>query len=112
MSKRLALHTNSGLRVIAPSEIVYCEAENNYTRFFLTDKKIILTSRTIKEYEETLSGHDIVRVHKSYLVNLQYVREYHSPNDLLILKNGTTIPVSRRRKHEVLELMKASGKSK
>lgn len=106
---RLALRTNTGLRLALPSEILYCEADNNYTRFFLTDDKIILTSRTIKDYEETLSGHDIVRVHKSYLVNLHYIIEYNNQNDTLLLKNKTIIPVSRRRRHEVMELLK-SGK--
>ena len=106
---RLALHTHTGLRLVTPSEIIYCEAENNYTRFFLSDQKIIITSRTIKEYEETLSGHDFIRVHKSYLINLHYATEYNNQADTILLKTGTSVPVSRRRKHEVLELLKSGG---
>ena len=103
---RLALHTSTGLRLVTPSEIIHCEAENNYTRFFLSDKKIILTSTTIKEYEETLRSHDFIRVHKSYLVNLQYISEFNNQTDTILLKNGIQVPVSRRRKHEVLEMLK------
>ncbi len=104
---RLALHTAAGLRLVTAPEIIYCQAENNYTRFFLTDEKMIITSRTIKDYAETLSEHNIIRVHKSYLVNLEYVSAYSNESDILLLKNGTEVPVSRRRKHEVTEKLKA-----
>lgn len=107
---RLALNTPAGLRLVLPSEIVYCEGENNYTRIFLADGMMIHTSRTIKEYEQTLRGHEIIRVHKSYLVNLLYVTEYNNEHDTILLKNEKLIPVSRRKKSEVLELLKGCGR--
>jgi two-component system LytT family response regulator len=104
---RLALHTHAGVRLATPSEIIYCEAENNYTRLFLSDGKVVTVSRTIKDYEETLNGHDFIRVHKSYLVNLLSVIAYNNQDDTLLLKNGIVVPVSRRRQHEVLEAFKS-----
>lgn len=107
---RLALNTPSGMRLVMPSEIVYCEGENNYTRIHLADGTVILTSKTIKDYEQTLKEHDIMRVHKSYLVNLLQVSEYNNEADNILLKNGIVIPVSRRKKSEVLDLLRSTGK--
>lgn len=102
---RLALHTHQGLKLVSPQEIVRCEANNNYTTFFLTDKSTITTSRTIKEYEEILSEHDFVRVHKSHLVNLHFIDLLTNKNHLLLM-DKTPIEVSRRRRPELVEILK------
>lgn len=102
---RLALQTHNGIRLVSPSDITRCEGCNNYTHFFLTDNTVIITSRTIKEYEETLEGHNFLRVHKSHLVNLDYIEEITSENKL-VLKNKVSIEVSRRRKPELLEALR------
>jgi two-component system LytT family response regulator len=82
-----------------------CEGHNNYTHFFLTDKTTIISSKTIKEYEDILSDHNFLRVHKSHLVNLAFVHEL-TPEYKIILKNKTVIEVSRRRKPEIAEALK------
>lgn len=102
---RLALQTHNGIRLVSTSDVIRCEGHNNYTHFFLTDNSVIVTSRTIKEYEEILSGYHFMRVHKSHLVNLEYVEELSSEHKL-ILKNKTSIEVSRRRKPDVVEALR------
>jgi two-component system LytT family response regulator len=101
---RLALQTRSGIKLVSPSEIVRCEGHNNYTHFFLTDNTVIITSRTIKEYDEILSGHNFLRVHKSHLVNLSFV-EALTPDHKIVMKNKVAIEVSRRRRPDVVEAM-------
>jgi len=102
---RLALHTHHGLKLVTPQEIVRCEASNNYTIFYLTDNTSITTSKTIKEYEEILAEYNFVRVHKSHLVNLSFVEQLTNKHQLL-LSNKTLVDVSRRRKSELLEVLK------
>ena len=102
---RLALQTHNGIRLVSPSDITRCEGRNNYTHFFLADNTVIVTSKTIKEYEEILSGYNFLRVHKSHLVNLDFVGEL-TPDHRLILKNKISIEVSRRRRPDVVEALR------
>ena len=102
---KLALRTNSGIRLLLPSEIIHCDAFNNYSKFFLTDGSSITTTKTIKEYEELLTAHSFIRTHKSHLVNISYIKEI-TDDSFLILKNGTKIEISRRKKEKVKELFK------
>lgn len=101
---RLALQTRNGIKLVSPSEIVRCEGHSNYTHFFLTDSSVIITSKTIKEYEEILSGYNFLRIHKSHLVNLSFVEEL-TPEHKLIMKNKVVIEVSRRRRPDLVEAM-------
>jgi len=102
---RLALHTHNGLKLVTPQEIIRCEASNNYTIFYLTNNTSITTSKTIKEYEEILGEYNFVRVHKSHLVNLNFVEQLTNKHQLL-LSNKTLVDVSRRRKSELMEVLK------
>ena len=102
---RLALHTHHGLKLVTPQDIIRCEASNNYTIFYLTDNTSITTSKTIKEYEEILSEYNFVRVHKSHLVNLSFVEQLTNKQQLL-LSNKTLVDVSRRRRSELMEVLK------
>lgn len=102
---RLALPTSEGTHFFLPSDIVRLEGENNYTRFFFTNKKPLLISRTIKEYEELLGNHGFLRVHKSHIVNRQHVINY-SNEGILTLTDQSKVEISRRRKEEVLDALK------
>ncbi|MEO8960356.1 MAG: LytTR family DNA-binding domain-containing protein [Ginsengibacter sp.] len=100
---KLALPTSSGLQFFLPGDIIRCEGMSNYTKFYLSNYHPILTSRTIKEYEDILIPHKFIRVHKSHLINAEFVSGYAQQMNNLILKDGTFVDVSRRRKKEVLE---------
>ncbi len=97
---KLALSTMQGVFLFEPAEIIFCEGVGNYTRFHFTKKPPMLVSKTIKEYEELLSDHHFIRVHKSYLVNMDHVIKYEKEG-LLWLSNGEQITVSRRKKEEI-----------
>ncbi len=102
---RLALHTHQGVKRVSPSCIIRCEASNNYTTFFFTDHSKIITSKTIKEYEEILADYNFIRVHKSHLVNMTFVEEVTIKNQLL-LTDKTLVDVSRRRKSALMEKLR------
>jgi two-component system LytT family response regulator len=101
---KLALNHAGGLQITAPSEIVHCAGINNYTRLHLSDNTTIMVSKTIKEFEELLADHGFIRVHKSHLVNMHFVKALKDGN--IVLLNGDTTPVSRRRQHQVVGALK------
>ncbi len=85
-------------RTVSVDEIVRLEGSGNYTNFFLKDGTKILVSRTLKEYETLLDGQAFVRVHKSCIVNLGFVRRFFVKKEgELELTDGQQVKISRRR---------------
>ena len=100
--------TANGLTVFTLNEIVYCQAEINYTHFFLVTKNKILGTKTLKEYEELLNEYDFIRVHKSNLINLHHVKNYsRGEGGTVTMSNGDVVEVSRRKKEEFLSRLSA-----
>jgi len=105
-AKRIALNTQEKILIREVTEIIRCESNVNYTMFHFSDKSRLLVTRTLKEYDELLSPHDFLRVHQSHLINSRYVKEYiKSDGGYLVLKEGSTVPVSTRRKSVVMEMI-------
>ncbi|MEM7246337.1 MAG: LytTR family DNA-binding domain-containing protein [Acidobacteriota bacterium] len=99
--RRIALPISSGYSFVQLSEILRLSGEDNYTRFHLTDEREYLVARTLKEHEEMLARSGFLRVHKSHVVNLRHVRELHRESRL-VLSDGSSIEVARRRRPELL----------
>lgn len=101
--KRITLTSQKGLTFVDPAHILYCESSGNYTTFFLVNREQIVVSKQIGSFETKLESHSIIRVHDRYLVNLQHVTSYIRGNGgLLVLINGKEVPVSVRRKNDLL----------
>ena len=102
--RKISLPNGQGYTLVDLNHIVHVEADSNYSIFHLHDNEKITVSKVLKEYEEILPERQFVRVHKSSIVNLNYLQEYNSRNGLeLTLKNGQRIAVSRRRASDFLE---------
>ncbi len=99
---KLALSTSEGVFLYDTGEIILLEGSSNYTKFYFSNNRIQVVSKTLKEYEDILAGHRFLRVHKSYLVNRSQVIKVDREG-VLELSNGMFIPVSRRRKAEILQ---------
>jgi two-component system LytT family response regulator len=98
---KLVIHTMDKTYFVQATELVRCEALNNYTKFFMHSGKKIVSSRTLKEYEDLLVKAGFIRVHKSHLLNLAFVKSASNAG-LLEMTNGFQIEISRRRRMEVL----------
>ena len=104
--KRVVLVTQDRIFVKDIEEIVRCESNINYTWFYLLDGTKILVSKTLKEYDKMLSDHNFYRVHQSHLINAAYIKEYvKSDGGYLLMKDGSSVPVSTRRKQEVMDML-------
>lgn len=103
---KIAIPTGEGFIVIPVNEIVYCHADSNYTKFHLTDKKCILSSYTLKQYDEMLTSQSFFRAHRSYLINLAHVKMYRrGEGGEIVMSNGHEIELSRTHKDEFLHIL-------
>ncbi len=101
--QKIILPLIDGFEVVKVKDILRCQAEDNFTRFHFTNGEKLLICRTLKFYEELLSDFDFVRVHKSHLVNLQYVTRYKKgKGGQVIMSDGKAIDVSASRKQDLL----------
>lgn len=93
--RRLVLKTQESVHVVDLEQIIRCEADRNYTSFYLTEGKKILVSKTLKEYETLLTGYNFLRVQQSHLVNLDFVERYDKGNGgSVVMKDGSEVPLS------------------
>lgn len=107
--ERITLPTLEGYKFVNLKDIIRCVADSNYTQFYLSSGENILVTRTLKEYEETLSELDFVRVHQSHLVNTRYVDRYiKGDGGTVVMVDGAEVEVSRRRKDDFLNRMAGS----
>ncbi|MEY4288282.1 MAG: hypothetical protein RLZZ30_370 [Bacteroidota bacterium] len=101
LKRKLVLKTQESIFVVEIDDIVHCEADKNYTFFYLNDGKKILVSKTLKDYDTLLAGLQFFRVHQSHLINLNCVERYDKHDGgSVILKDGTAIPLSPAKKDQ------------
>lgn len=103
--QRIALTTSDGLIFVPTADIIYCEAESNYTNVVLDGGKKILVSKILKEMDEALSGDDFYRVHSSFLININRIKKFvRNDGGYLVMDNDAVIGISRSRRQEFMEL--------
>jgi two-component system LytT family response regulator len=108
-SPKIALPTLTEIRYIKVNTIVRCEAENNYTTFYLENGEQILVCKTLKEFAELLQPHHFIRPHQSHLVNMHFIKSYlKEDGGTLLLNDQTKIPISRQNKDRIKEELNKS----
>lgn len=101
---KIALTNSDGIDFVFPYQIIYCKSDGSYTYVIMENKKAIIT-KSLRDMEEQLLPYDFLRVHKSYLVNLTHINKYmRIDGGYLIMSNNDKVPVSRRKKEELLKL--------
>lgn len=104
---KLCIPSIKGFQVIDIHDILYCEASGNYTNFHLINQNLICASKPIHDYEELLEDCNFVRIHKSFVVNLEHIKEYlRGEGGSVIMSNGKEVEVSRRKKDMLMTRMK------
>ncbi|MHC8949874.1 LytR/AlgR family response regulator transcription factor [Sphingobacterium hungaricum] len=103
-NNRLALPTVEGIYLVDKSNIIRVEAMSNYSVFIVSERKKIVVSKTLKEYEAILEDANFIRINRSVIVNLSYVVKYRKGDGgTLELSDGSEVEVSSLRKEEVLQ---------
>ncbi|WP_053002582.1 LytR/AlgR family response regulator transcription factor [Kordia jejudonensis] len=112
-SSHALVHDNNTIRIgskhmgstILVSDITYIQASENYTFFYLKNGKRLLSSKCLKYYENLLKSKDFVRIHRSFLVHLIYIKEYEKKYRLIHLTNNKVLSVSYRKKSSVSKII-------
>jgi two-component system, LytTR family, response regulator len=104
--RKIVLKDIENTYFIKVSDILYCEAEGTYTKFYFSNGDPILVSKNLKEYETILEPIGFVRTHHSFLANPDKIKMYDkTEGGALILEGGLSIPVSQRKKDSVLSIL-------
>jgi two-component system LytT family response regulator len=98
-NRSFAIPTLEGLEFIEANQIIRCVSDSNYTHIHLENSKSLLIAKTLKDVELILDDKQFYRIHNSHIINLNYLKKYLKGKDgSVVLKDGTTIPISRSRK--------------
>lgn len=102
--QKIMLPTLEGFEIVDIKSIVYCEAEDNFTRFHFETGQPLLICRTLKYFEDLLKDSKFLRIHRSYLINPACVIRYSKgKGGYITLKNNKELEVSPNRKKEFLD---------
>lgn len=105
-NRKILLRDMESIHLIKIDDIMRCEADGNYTRFYITARPSIMVSKNLKEYEDLLGNH-FIRVHNSHLVNVNFITRIDKTDGGAIeMSDGISIPVSVRKREKLLEFLK------
>lgn len=105
---KVAISHTKGIKLVDIEEIIYLEASGNCTMIHFTDGKRYLDTRTLKVYEGILNPSIFYRIHKSYIINLNFLKEYvNEDGHFAVLNNGKLIPVARNRVSSFVKTIKS-----
>ncbi len=104
-NQKIMLPTLEGFEIVNINTILYCEAADNFTKFYFEEGPSLLICRTLKYFEDVLSGHRFLRIHRSFLINPDFVVRYSKgKGGYVTMKNNQELEVSPTKKKEFLDL--------
>ena len=105
--RKITLFHARGFKIVREKEIMYLEADNNLTHLYFKDGTHYLDGKTIKVFEEMLNPDSFIRIHKSHIINLDYLKEYsNSQGNTVLMEDGKNLTVSRARLNLLIEKVK------
>ena len=103
---KIAVRNNDAIEYLNAEEILRCEADNNYTKIFLTNGKKILVSKTLKDFEQLLTPFNFIRIHQSHLINQAHIKRFiKTDGGTVVLSDDSEFPVARARKELLLKIL-------
>lgn len=106
-TKLVTISNIDKVNFIKNEEILYCKSSGRYTEFFLKDKRKLVASKSLGEYEEELDKNSFYRIHKSFIVNLNCIDQINKKaGNYCELSDGSSLPISRRRLDGLLQFLK------
>ena len=105
-NQKIILKDSETVYLVAVKDIVRCESETNYTRFYLVDGRVLMVSKTLKEYDTLFEGQNFFRAHQSHLINLFHFDRYEKKDGgTVFMKDGSALPVAVRKKESLLQAL-------
>ena len=101
--KKVTISTEGKLIFLKLDEILFVESDGNYCTLFLLDNQKILVTKKLKEIDSLLPDESFFRIHNSYIINLNKIKEFLKTEGYVVMESGHRIPVARQRKSDFLE---------
>ncbi len=112
LKNKIAVPVSEGYEFVETNEILYCQSQNNYTLLFTVDNRKLVLSKTLKEFQKLLEKYFFIRIHKSYLINPNFMKKYYrNDGGYLVMQDGKSIPVSKNKKELITTLFDAITKT-
>jgi two-component system, LytTR family, response regulator len=103
--QKIAIPTMEGLLFFNLADIIYLQADSNYTNIYFTDHPNLIASKTLLDFEEFLPSEMFFRTHNSYIVNLHFIKRYvKGDGGQIEMQNGHFVDVSRRKKEAFMKI--------
>lgn len=104
--QKILLKDTENVYLIEVKDIIRCESETNYTKFFLVDGRKLTISKTLKEYDSLFEDQSFFRAHQSHLINLIHFDRYEKKEGGIVhMKDGSTLPVAVRKKEALMQAL-------
>lgn len=104
---KIFLPIDGKIIMVSAASISYCKSDGNYTEVYSEDTKKLLLTKNLKQVTKMITNPNFVRVHQSYLININHIREYNKGDGgYLIMNDQTNIPVSRSYKNNLIAKLK------
>ncbi|MBS9461094.1 response regulator transcription factor [Flagellimonas sp. 389] len=104
-SKKITINTDGKLLFLNSDDILYAESDGNYSTIFLSDGQKILLTKKLKEVNNLLPDNSFFRIHNSYIINLNKIKEFLKTDGYVVLESNHKIPVSRQKKSDFLDML-------
>ena len=101
---KIAIHQMDGVHFLEIDKIIRLESDGNYTKLYADDGKCIISSKTLKIFEDLLQNSKFIRVHNSHVVNFNKITAILK-NEIVVLNDGSNVPLSRRKRKELRTVM-------
>jgi two-component system LytT family response regulator len=103
--KKIVLKTAESIHIIQVEDIIRCEADVNYTHFYLEGDKHMIVSKPLKDYADLLEPAGFFRTHQSHLINMEHILRYdRSDGGCLVMDDESCVPVSSRKKETLFRI--------
>lgn len=104
--QKIILKDAETVYLVSVKDIIRCESEANYTKFFLLDGRMVMVSKTMKEFDKLFEGQSFFRAHQSHLINLLHFDRYEKKEGGIVhMKDGSTLPVAIRKKDALMSAL-------
>ncbi|WP_394747795.1 LytR/AlgR family response regulator transcription factor [Spongiimicrobium salis] len=105
IQKKITINTDGKLLFLENNEILYAESDGNYSTIYLSDGQKIVLTKKLKEVEKLLPQDSFFRIHNSFIINLNKIKEFLKTDGYVVLQSNDKIPVSRQKKSDFLDLL-------
>ncbi|GAB3777047.1 LytTR family DNA-binding domain-containing protein [Spirosoma horti] len=100
----IALPYQNGVAFVNLKDILYCESDDNYTKFYVADGQQHLVTKSMRDIQDLLEERDFLRIHRQYLINLNHIKKFvKGEGSYVVMTNQQSIPVSRAQKERLIE---------